>query len=450
MEKSNNEKLIEAVIKGDKISFNKLFDNSKESVIQDKEGNSLIHLASVNGQLELLKVLLESKANIMIKNKNEDIPIHLAASKGNSKIVSCLLDHQIETLEARNKYGETPLLVAVVHGNVDVVHCLIEYNSNIKKRDTKGNNVFHLACSYGHLELVDFFAERNKNLMKVQNSWEDTPFLSAIENNQEKIVKRMLELGYKLNKTDKQKAVHVGAVKGNLQILEMLIGLGLNLELKNRKGDTPLNVACFFGKTDIVRRLIDQGVSTALQPDEYGRNHIHKLCEKGKTEILDCFYTDSHEDLNLQDTFGQTPLHVAIARRHFEITKRFIELGVDLEKKDTSGNTPLLSAITHNQMDIVKLLIEHKADITAINAEKNTIAHLAVTTPNTKLVELIFSYNEDKDPVNIYGYTPLLWILKFQPKLDMIITLIQCQVNIFNIYEGGQSLLQHLLSNHWF
>jgi ankyrin repeat protein len=57
-------------------------------------------------------------------------------------------------------------------------------------------------------------------------------------------------------------------------------------------------------------------------------------------------------DLNVRDSYGQTPLHLAVDSEidgtnqtgedlDFKVTKRLIELGADLTIQDNKGETPL-------------------------------------------------------------------------------------------------------------
>lgn len=109
----------------------------------DKEGNSLLHLAAINGSLYFVKQLLKRGANIFSQNIDGDSPLHLAVKQGHYNIVEEMLGiseaaqnrdvkknwldkdrkNKINTLETsqnkalmllntRNNQNEIPLIIA--------------------------------------------------------------------------------------------------------------------------------------------------------------------------------------------------------------------------------------------------------------------------------------------------------------------------------------------------
>jgi hypothetical protein len=68
-------------------------------------------------------------------------------------------------------------------------------------------------------------------------------------------------------------------------------------------------------------------------------------------------------NVNSQNTFGRTPLHVAVESGNLNLVKLLIEKGANLDIQDRDGRTPLHMAAMSNSLDIVKLLIEKGADV---------------------------------------------------------------------------------------
>ena len=70
--------------------FEKGFDAPN---IRDGKGNTLLMLASYNGQVEMSRVLLENGANPQIANDMGQIPLAGAAFKGNAPMTMLLLEN---------------------------------------------------------------------------------------------------------------------------------------------------------------------------------------------------------------------------------------------------------------------------------------------------------------------------------------------------------------------
>ena len=79
-------------------------------------------------------------------------------------------------------------------------------------------------------------------------------------------------------------------------------------------------------------------------------------------EIVRHLY-DSGADIEAIDDEGNTPLHIAVKRGHFDIVKYLIERGSQTETQDLCGNTPLNDAISIGHSEIYKYLTDHGADI---------------------------------------------------------------------------------------
>lgn len=107
----------------------------------------------------------------------------------------------------------------------------------------------------------------------------------------------------------------------NLNLVGDLIALGANLDWQDEENDgwTPLHVATFNGKTEIVRMLIGAGA---------------------KLDILD-------ED-------GCTPLHLATRRGIVEIVKILVDAGARTDIQANNGKTPYELATTQKMKNIIR------------------------------------------------------------------------------------------------
>lgn len=83
------------------------------------------------------------------------------------------------------------------------------------------------------------------------------------------------------------------------------------------------------------------------------------------------------DDINIQNKYGWTLLHITIRRDRREMVVFLLENGADINKIDGVGWTPLMEAIMDDMTDLVKLLVEHGADKSIANARGVTAPMLA-------------------------------------------------------------------------
>jgi len=90
--------------------------------------------------------------------------------------------------------------------------------------------------------------------------------LTAIEKEQSDVVQELLKSGTDPNKDagpTGEYPLHLAVIKGNKEIVQMLLDGGATIDLKAKNDDeaTPLAWAAFFGQKDMVSLLIEAGAS---------------------------------------------------------------------------------------------------------------------------------------------------------------------------------------------
>ncbi|GAV89097.1 ACBP domain-containing protein/Ank_2 domain-containing protein [Cephalotus follicularis] len=88
---------------------------------------------------------------------------------------------------------------------------------------------------------------------------------------------------------------------------------------------------------------------------------IHAFAREGEVDnLLKCI--DSGISVNLRDSEGQTPLHWAVDRGHFNIIEALISRNADVDAKDNEGQTPLHYAVVCEREAIAEFLVKQNAD----------------------------------------------------------------------------------------
>jgi ankyrin repeat protein len=83
------------------------------------------------------------------------------------------------------------------------------------------------------------------------------------------------------------------------------------------------------------------------------------------------------EDIDIQNKYGWTLLHVTIRRNRSEMVNFLLDNGADINKIDGVGWTPLMEAIMDDMPTIVSILVDRGADKTIANARGVTAPMLA-------------------------------------------------------------------------
>lgn len=85
-----------------------------------------LHVASLEGSSDAIKVLLKKGVNIEATTNKELTALHLAVQEGHQKVVELLLEHNAD-VNATTDVGETPLTIAKEKGHTEIIKLLEEY-----------------------------------------------------------------------------------------------------------------------------------------------------------------------------------------------------------------------------------------------------------------------------------------------------------------------------------
>ena len=89
------------------------------------------------------------------------------------------------------------------------------------------------------------------------------------------------------------------------------------------------------------------------------KEDINKLIQEKKLNIKS--FVNFYE--LVENSTGDSYLHLATKGNYYELVKYFIDKGSDVNKQNKEGNTPLHMAARNKNMKIIKLLLEHKAKL---------------------------------------------------------------------------------------
>ena len=103
---------------------------------------------------------------------------------------------------------------------------------------------------------------------------------------------------------------------------------------------------------------------------------IEKVVYKSDFKLFSSIITEL-EDINLQNSYGWTLLHITIRREETQMVALLLEKGADIDRVDGVGWTPLMEAIMDDKPTLCKLLVDSGADKSIANARGVTAPMLA-------------------------------------------------------------------------
>lgn len=124
----------------------------------------------------------------------------------------------------------------------------------------------------------------------------------------------------------------------HLELIDILVTSGAELEAEDKLGMTPLLVAAWYGHVQAVEKLIAWGSSPQVI-DKKGQGILHCASKNDHFDVIRFLLNTCLNQLNLdaQDKKLQTALHLAAINSDVDIVNRLIECGASLTIKDKVG-----------------------------------------------------------------------------------------------------------------
>lgn len=307
----------------------------------DPAQNAAIHGAAYAGHLEVVKYLVEEcHADILGKNNLECSPIWLAAGYGHKDCVHYLLS-QIEkqvpqkwkehVFYNENSTGDSPLLASASKGHDEICQVLLEASIMTKDDENKNNDTYAVT----------------KYLLSKENKNGDTPLTVTVSNSKEeddciKLVATLLKYNDLTISKDKTTTDSI-------------------LNRKNKKGLTPLLIACERNLPKVITNLLETWNAEFL-PDEEGNTPLAIASFCGNMEaveaLLKCLLSldKQNSQIDIPNHNGCTPLWLACRTGNAKMVKLLLDAGADASMKNGENLTCLEVAKKFEKEKVVEIL----------------------------------------------------------------------------------------------
>jgi ankyrin repeat protein len=128
--------------------------NNRDLNVKDKLGFTPLHVAILNGQTEIAKLLIEEGANINVQNDHGSTLLHSAIFKCQDEIAKLLIEKGTDINLKDVENGATPLHVAIYRGKKEIVKLLIKEGANIDLRNNNEKTPLEFANFLGDTEIA--------------------------------------------------------------------------------------------------------------------------------------------------------------------------------------------------------------------------------------------------------------------------------------------------------
>lgn len=370
---------------------NQLFDAGVNINLQNNAGDSLLHIAALNGYLELTKELV-SRKNIVIdvKDNNGKTPLHIAGLKNNELIADLLLDNGAKINE-RTDLGNTIIAIAADSGNDSLLSRLIKRpGADVNICDTSRITPLMKAVTSGNRLSVIMLLNSGAQTSSRDNCGQ-TALHFAANTDSLLITKDLLEKNHLLlNATDFQgnSPLHIALQNRHSSTAKLFIMYKAPLTIFNTQGNTPLHEATLINDSELVEIMLQRGAPIVQNKQGYLPTHI--AMQKTNNRVIEIFFRYGANFLT-STSAGDSHAHIAAQYGNVEALSFLKNKGIDMWQKNSQYKTPFDDAAYNGHLEAVQFFIQ-KYNVSPIVIE-NTIKH---ASSNFKYSVVNFLTNENK------------------------------------------------------
>ena len=282
----------------------------------------------------------------------ERSPLYYAALCGFESLVEHLVIRcRQDPNQSRGILG-TPLHAAVVSGNIGIVQLLLSLGADVNALDDRGDSPLHTAVIFRNPDSEELALEDDaESADEIRGLYVLTPLHEDIESR-------------------------------DLDVAQLLISRGADINALDRGGKSPLSKAVKFQKPDFVELLLKGGADVNIRCLYSGRTPLHEATLRhGDLDIAQSLISHGANvnalvlDHGIYE--GSSPLSTAIAAQSPDFVELLLKTGADVNIRNIYDWTPLHEAAGRESSDIVQLLISHGADINGLDDRRSSPLHKA-------------------------------------------------------------------------
>ena len=264
---------------------------------------SLIHAITENHH-DIVRFLAANGCNVNIQNKWGETALHMAALFEQTDGVRCLVDSGCN-VNIQNKWGETALHMAALFEQTDAVRYLAANGCDVNIPNSSGATALHAAARHGHTDGVRCLVDGDCNV-NIQNKWGETALHMAARHGHTDAVRYLAANGCDVNipNSSGATALHAAARHGHTDGVRCLVDGDCNVNIQNKWGETALHAAARHGHTDAVHFLAANGRCNVNIQNKWGETALHMAARHGHTDAVH-FLAANGCDVNIRDQRGR-------------------------------------------------------------------------------------------------------------------------------------------------
>lgn len=302
----------------------------------------------------------------------------------------------------------------------DIIRALVSHTEDINEQNRIGNSILHeklrgFRNTYIGMSnasevaapeknepdiMLDILLERADLDVNLMNYEDLPPLYYACKYTTGRIVSKLLKCGadpYVLCGKEGATLLHLACESGKMDIIEVLVASGADVNAANAHSMTPLHIACNKHDEELIRYLLENGADPMAR-DKDGNTPLHLLVKETKPQTTNCvdLLLGKGADINALNNSLSTPFFVCVRKtdnqfrnRNGVLLKYLLSKGAYADTRDSAQNNPLYYAVEDDDVERVSLLLKAGVDPDCRNEKNVSPYKLALQKNRRSIIGLI-------------------------------------------------------------
>ena len=383
----------------------------------DRQGLTPLMLAVQRRDAAMVNLFVEADANLQKINSVGQDALRMALAKGYDDIAGILIDTGKVALPSKEKNAATlertikklqnvqsdpeetpfaqwtPLMLASWRGQTDMVELLLSQGADVDAAGEDGHSALSRAAQSGHLRIVEMLLNAGASAVPDSDSGTKiSPLISAVESGHEDIVRRLVR-EYDHSGTSVgwlHQALSIAIERGSGAVAKALLETGVPWEIKTAQISSSWLTAALRGDIDLLEILLARGGDVDAA-DHFGQTALMTAAQAGHHRLVE-YLLRHHAQVDKQNQEGHTALALAARAGRPDGVALLLAAGGRTDLRSAYGNTPLMLAVDAGQKEIVRQLLERNAEVDLVNAAGHTALAIAVLKGDTGIAGILLEH----------------------------------------------------------
>ena len=358
----------------------------------DNYGWTALHRSAQNGNYDVVKFFADNGTDIFLKMEEGNDCLHIAALNGHLKLCEKLVAEHKFDVNMVDNLGWTALHHSARNGSYELIEFFIKMGADIHLKTNDGQNCFHIAARFEHLNLCKTLIDIHNFDVDMTNSMGWTVLHFSAQSGSHDLIDFFVKKGVNvlLETRAGNNSLHIAASNGHLSLCETLITkYKLDVKMTDNDGWTALSFAAENGSYELIEFFVEKKIDIYQKTND-GKNCLHIAASKGHFNLCKTLIEKINFNVHMVDNKKWTALHYAAQKGSYELMNYFIAKGTDVLLKTKDGLNCLHIAASNGHLNLCKTLInEINFDVNIADDEGRTALYCSAQSGNDELFGFI-------------------------------------------------------------